>query len=158
MDEMYTYTVVASDIDGDTLSYSLEEEPTGMLISSNLITWTPAEGTTTSGEVTLTVSDGELNVTETFTITVKASSSIENAETEHITLYPNPTHGNFHIQFSETYDDIGLSISDLTGKIITTQRFYNTDRIESRIVGQKGVYIANIELGAETVRFKLLKK
>jgi len=40
----YRYNVIASDADGDALSYSLSDAPAGMQISSDgRITWTPAE-------------------------------------------------------------------------------------------------------------------
>jgi hypothetical protein len=76
-DEQYTYQVVVNDPDdsGLNLSYSLSNEPSGMVVStSGLITWTPGNGVTTSGQVTLTVSDGgedsAANAVQLFTVTV----------------------------------------------------------------------------------------
>jgi hypothetical protein len=80
----YTYTVVATDPEGTTLSYNLSNAPTGMVINNNVITWTPAEGITTSGKVTLTVSDGKLSITETFTVLVT------NTKITLIVQSPNP--------------------------------------------------------------------
>lgn len=40
--ELYQYQVIASDEDGDALSYALLEAPNGMAINGNLIQWTPA--------------------------------------------------------------------------------------------------------------------
>ena len=70
-DEPYSYDVNATDPDdGDTLTYSLTVNPTGMNINSSTgaITWTP----TTIGDydVTVKVSDGELFETQSFTIVV----------------------------------------------------------------------------------------
>ncbi len=74
-DEPYSYDVDATDSDGDTLTYSLTTKPSGMTINSStgLITWTP----TTSGyyNVTVKVSDGELNDTQSFTITVEEAGT-----------------------------------------------------------------------------------
>lgn len=70
-DEEYMYDVTVSDVDDTVFTYSLEWRPVGMTISdSGTIRWTPAGGITSSGEVLLAVSDGELEDTETFTITV----------------------------------------------------------------------------------------
>jgi len=72
-DTLYTYAPAATDAEGDTLIWSLINEPNGMLISSTTgyITWTPLEGVITSGVVILTVDDGNGGTdTETFTITV----------------------------------------------------------------------------------------
>jgi hypothetical protein len=78
--DTYTYTVIATDPDGDPLTYSLSGQPDGMTITGNIITWTPGDNITSSGEVTLTVSDGELNDTQTFTIIVVATEQITLAE------------------------------------------------------------------------------
>lgn len=82
-DQQYVFDVSASDPDaGTTLSYSLTNAPAGaggipgnaMAInsSSGRITWTPGEGQTSSGSVTLTVSDGALTDTQVFSISVTA--------------------------------------------------------------------------------------
>gem|GEM_PF-924350 len=72
-DEAYTYAATASDIDGDTLTWSLTEFPEGMAIdaSSGVISWTPANGVETAN-VTLVVADADASATQTFTITVVA--------------------------------------------------------------------------------------
>ena len=62
---------------GTALIFSLSNRPTGMTISTTgLIQWTPTEGVTTSGPVTVTVADGgedgALPDSEVFTITVTA--------------------------------------------------------------------------------------
>ena len=55
-------TVVDTDDenDGVNLSWSLTDAPVGMTISSTgVIEWTPTEGVLTSGQVTVSVADGE---------------------------------------------------------------------------------------------------
>ena len=78
-DTLYTYTATVTDPDdannGTDLTWSLSGAPAGMVVSSTgVVTWTPTEGVTTSGAVTLTVSDGNedgaVDATEVFTITV----------------------------------------------------------------------------------------
>ena len=67
---LYTYNVVATDTDGDTLTYSLTSSPSGMTIDSStgVISWTPnAVG---DYNVTLKVSDGGLFDTQSFTIKI----------------------------------------------------------------------------------------
>ena len=70
--QQYTYSVFVDDPDDTTLFYALNNEPTGMAVSVNGdITWTPSPGTSTSGTVTLTVSDDEGAFdTENFVISV----------------------------------------------------------------------------------------
>ncbi len=68
----YSYDVEATDSDGDTLTYSLAQSPAGMTIdaSSGLIQWTP--GVSGAFPVSVSVSDGTLQATQVFTLTVVA--------------------------------------------------------------------------------------
>jgi bacillopeptidase F len=70
---LYSYTVIASDADGDALIYSLDVAPPGMNIdpASGLIAWTPAIGQTGPQAVTVRAEDtGGLFATQPFTIAV----------------------------------------------------------------------------------------
>jgi len=73
--QAYSYDVEATDPDGDTLTYSLVGPPAGMTInfSTGLIAWTP----TTSGNynVIVSVSDGALFATQSFTVIVQGSGT-----------------------------------------------------------------------------------
>jgi RHS repeat-associated protein len=74
--QLYSYDVDANDPNGDTLIYSLQISPAGMLIDSNtgLITWTP----TSTGDVNVTVlvddNNGETD-TQSFVINVTDNTS-----------------------------------------------------------------------------------
>jgi hypothetical protein len=75
--ETFTYSYQANVIDpeenndGSSLLWSLSGYPSGMTISPfGLITWTPSIGTTTSGTVTLSVSDGTSSNNENFIVSV----------------------------------------------------------------------------------------
>jgi VCBS repeat-containing protein len=56
--QAFSYTAEAEDVDGDTLTWTIANTPSGMTFNqlSGVINWTPAE--TGSVEVTLTVDDG----------------------------------------------------------------------------------------------------
>lgn len=66
----YSYHVFATDPNGDNLTYSLLAYPNGMTINSStgLITWIPTNNQVREYEVEIEVSDGELSVTQTFTV------------------------------------------------------------------------------------------
>ncbi len=75
--KVYSYQVEAEDPDGDVLSYSLSGGPEGMEITTDgLITWTPKESVTTA-EVTVVVSDGNLQDTQSYTISVTEDDALE---------------------------------------------------------------------------------
>ena len=68
----YTYDVEATDPNGDTLTYSLTVNPTGMIINSTtgVINWTPTESQIGENEVVVEVSDVSRSTIQEFTITV----------------------------------------------------------------------------------------
>ena len=69
----YAYNVEATDPDsGDTSTFSLTTNPTGMTIDSvtGIIYWTPTSEQVEDNDVTVEVSDGKLTDTQNFTITV----------------------------------------------------------------------------------------
>ncbi|WNO11572.1 putative Ig domain-containing protein [Teredinibacter sp. KSP-S5-2] len=65
----YAYAVKASDVDGDTLAYSLVEGPSGLAISGDgVVSWKPSA--TGNYDVTLSVSDGQAVSSQNYTIAV----------------------------------------------------------------------------------------
>ena len=79
----YAYTVNATDPDGDTLTYSLTTNPTGMTINSTtgVISWRPTSTQLGNHSVTVEVSDGSLSAIQSFIIKVSVAPII-----------PSPTH------------------------------------------------------------------
>jgi len=77
----YTYEVVATDPDGDTLTYTLSVKPEGMTINeqTGAVSWTPIETQIGEYQVIIEVSDGKDSISQTFAITVAETllSSIE---------------------------------------------------------------------------------
>jgi hypothetical protein len=136
------YTVIAFDIDGDDLTYSLNGQPADMLISSNIISWTPAEGTTTSGEVTLTVSDGELNATETFTISVSLTG-IEDINTEGLLLYPNPVRDILTIQSTCIIEY--LQLVSVNGAIVLSETVNGSEKLLDLQHLNTGIYLLQLK-------------
>jgi hypothetical protein len=140
--ETYTYTVTATDEDGDVLTYKLSNEPAGMTISGTEITWTPANGVTTSGEVTLTVSDGILTDTEKFTVVVDKPSYIENKKENKLLLYPNPIKSGLNISGKETIDHI--EIISATGALVYHEMVSSPQVYINLEFLQRGVYYVHI--------------
>jgi hypothetical protein len=73
--EAYTYNIQATDPEGDNLAYTLTTKPVGMMISNEgVINWLP--NTLGIIEITIEVSDGELNDTQSFAIEVTAPDRV----------------------------------------------------------------------------------
>jgi hypothetical protein len=67
----YAYQLAATDPDGDTVSFSLQQGPAGLTLTGALLTWTP--GPVGSHAVRVTASDGKGgSATQQFTIAVSA--------------------------------------------------------------------------------------
>ena len=74
-DTPYSYDVDATDPDDDTLTYSLTTHPSSMTInpSNGLISWTP--DSIGNYDVTVSVSDGDLEDTQSFVVSVVPQST-----------------------------------------------------------------------------------
>ncbi len=128
-DTLYSYDVDATDPENASLTYSLTSAPAGMTInaSSGVIAWTPTEGVSSSGTVTVSVSDGGLSNTQSFTITVTAvndapvisSSSITTATQGVVYSYDvNATDAESGtLTFALTTSPAGMAINASTGVI-----------------------------------------
>ena len=78
------FTVSATDSDGDDLTYSTSDLPTGAAfdVTTKTFTWTPTYDQSGSYEVTFQVSDGENNDEERITITVGNSNRAPTANND----------------------------------------------------------------------------
>lgn len=87
VDSLYQYNVTATDADGDTLTYQLQNRPAGMLINSTtgVVTWTPTAGQLGTHTITVAAVDGQAGGTQTFTLRV---ATVNRAPT--ITSQPPP--------------------------------------------------------------------
>jgi len=153
--QLYTYTVIATDVDNSTLTYSLGGQPTGMTIAGNVISWTPGSGIITSGEITLTVSDGSLSDTQKFTITVTPASAVDETTADSFTISPNPATDKVTIRAGVNITSV--QIIDITGKIISkqvcdgTEVFLDVDNLSN------GLYFIKVKLGGNIKVKKLIK-
>lgn len=154
---LYTYLVAASDIDNSTLLYSLSGQPSGMEINNNIITWTPATGITTSGEVTLTVSDGTLTDTEKFTISVTPLTGIDGKKEVNLSIWPNPT--TSYVTIVSPVKIISAQVIDVTGKIVITRYADDVKLVIDEIVSYpRGIYFVKVKTITETKVLKLIKQ
>ncbi len=139
----YTYQVHATDPDGDVLSYSLVEAPTGMTISdTGLVEWTPQDGDAGVHHVAIRVEDpyGLFDKQE-YDITVEPHEEPNQPPT--VTASANPTSGTapLTVQFTAT-------ASDPDG-VITAYHWYFGDGTESTEQNPEHTYT---EAGTFTAR------
>lgn len=152
---LYTYNVAATDVDNTTLTYSLSGQPAGMSITDNVINWTPGTGVTTSGEITVTVSDGSLTATQSFTIAVSPQTGINDPEADSFTISPNPA--TDIVKISANFTIRSVQVIDITGKVIRTET--SDDSFTTIDVGDlsKGFYFIKVKSDSFTKVKKLIK-
>ncbi len=160
--DTYTYTVVVADTENDVLTYMISNAPEGMSIDGNVISWAPAEGTNTSGEVTLTVSDGELSDYEVFTISVTTPvNSVENHSMVW-KVFPNPASDALFIECEDIQKaGIGIQIIGTDGKIYRNKQLnsLNTNKLTINLYGiPTGIYCCRLLMDNQVENIKFIKK
>ena len=77
----YSYTLLPSDADGDALTLSTSTLPAWLSFNSTtgILSGTPAQGDAGEQAITLTVSDGTDDITQSFTISVTVPDPVNNA-------------------------------------------------------------------------------
>ncbi len=75
VDSLLTFTVNATDPDGDQITYSAQNLPAGATFENGVFNWTPATDQAGFNLVTFVASDGQLQASETITITVSQDNN-----------------------------------------------------------------------------------
>jgi len=61
-------------------------------------------------------------------------------------IYPNPTDGTFYLSLEQTYENIALSITDVTGREIATYRFENQNKLSLSPDLLPGIYFIRVNM------------
>lgn len=128
-DTLFTYTITASDADNDPLTYTLVQNPPGLTLTGNTITWTPTNDHVGRNTVTVEVKDttnGTVTL-HTFVLTVENvndtpvifSTAPLNAVVETPFVYPVNTYDvdGDPLVFSMTGAPAGMAIDPATGAV-----------------------------------------
>lgn len=76
-----------------------------------------------------------------------------------VKLFPNPTNGEFNIEFNEFQEHVNINVYALSGELIFENQYTGVDFINSNLPLSSGIYFVKISGNNEnTVVFKLVKK
>ena len=75
-----------------------------------------------------------------------------------ISVFPNPTKGHISINLDKEYTNINVNITDVTGRIVKTKRFYNTQQFGLSIDKPAGIYYIEVNTGENKAVSKLIKE
>jgi RHS repeat-associated protein/uncharacterized repeat protein (TIGR01451 family) len=154
--EGYAYDVIASDADGDALSYTLQQFPNGMTVNATgEVRWTPASGQLGTHEIELVVADGR-GGTATQTWPISVGSSGGGNRTPQITTAPgtNATAGSLYqydvnatdadgdtLVYSLVQAPAGMTIDTATGLVTWTPAAAGTFAVGVRVDDGNGAGI-----------------
>ncbi|MDY0282621.1 MAG: T9SS type A sorting domain-containing protein, partial [Salinivirgaceae bacterium] len=95
-------------------------------------------------------------------ITLKVSSVVLGLEMNtlsNLSLYPNPSNGTFAIDMGREYPDVTVRIYNLTGQIISSEKYASVRIIEGQINNLPGIYFVNvINLSGESTTLRIIKQ
>lgn len=91
-------------------------------------------------------------------VSIQSVNVGEIAFAEGIQIYPNPTEGELAIRFSETYQNIELSLYDVSGKLLDQMVLSETERLDYTIQAPKGIYTIHLKSDQNTAVFSVIKK
>lgn len=114
----FSYNVIANDVEGDALSYSLTSAPTGMTINNatGTINWTPTIATTAS--VTVLVNDGFNTSSEVFKIESKPDTAGLTASESSVLLGDSSTDRGTQVSASYTVKNTGTqTLTDIKAEL-----------------------------------------
>lgn len=90
--------------------------------------------------------------------TVTGVGIMENGFGKEILLFPNPTDGNFSIDLGENYQSVIVTVTDLSGKLILSNTYEDSQLLNLNIDEIAGVYLLIIESGSKKKIIRLVKE
>jgi len=89
---------------------------------------------------------------------VMVSGIIENDFESGIFLHPNPTKGDVCISLGRTYQKIIIKVTDLSGRMISTELIKGSDQVNVNLIGTQGVYLIIIKTADHSAILKVVKE
>jgi dienelactone hydrolase len=83
---------------------------------------------------------------------------IENTFCNSLTIYPNPTAGNFSIDLGESYKSTTINLTNLNGKLIQSKNYNESQLLNLKLKQPAGIYLLIIESGNEKAVIRLVKE
>jgi len=112
---------------------------------------------TTNGDYAVEITKNGYSATS-ICYTVIGVGVVENSFNNEILLYPNPTNGNFSIDIGETFNTVKITITDMSGKLIQSKNYNESQLINLELEFPAGVYLVKIESRDKKSVIRLIKE
>ena len=126
------------------------------IAGANSINYTP----TVSGIYTIEVdfSNGCPTLSPPYSFSLTSANNNYNFN-QKVHLYPNPTSKSINLEITTIYDEIIIKVRDLSGKLITTKKYYSTNNITFEMDQAAGIYLIEvINQEGSSAEFKVVKR
>jgi hypothetical protein len=151
-------TLSATDIDNDALTFVIDQQPVhgNVVLTDNVVTYTPNENFNGSDSFTFYASDGVENssIAKVY-IEVEATLGVEHYQKNDIKVYPNPFSGYLTVELRQAEE---ISVFDLKGRLLKTYITVNTVNHLQLDVLPDGVYILSIKRNNQFINKKIIKQ
>lgn len=87
-----------------------------------------------------------------------ANEIVENSFSKSLSIYPNPTDGNFSIDLGTIYQKIQIEISDISGKMIDSKSSSQSQIINISLDNPAGIYLISIQADDQKATLRLVKE
>jgi uncharacterized repeat protein (TIGR02543 family) len=108
-----------------------------------------------SASTTLTMPAANVSVTASY----KDVTAVPELHSESVKVYPNPSTGIFYLQMPAGCNNIHVSVSDITGKIVTESLLSINGQVAIDLTGKTaGIYLVRLQNGNNSIVKKVVLK
>lgn len=98
-------------------------------------------------------------VDTSFCAQISTVSVVENPDLIHMNVFPNPTNGEFTVNFGNTVSKAQVRILDVQGRIIESRQLINTSMLTFDISSaSQGIYVVEVQTDNGRALFKIVKQ
>jgi hypothetical protein len=83
---------------------------------------------------------------------------VENSFENEMTISPNPSNGNFAINLGSVCENIMVSITDVSGRLIDSKKFTNQQMLNLSIAQPAGIYFIDVQTDNKKVFLRCVKQ
>ena len=113
---------------------------------------------TASGEYTVELTENSCVDTAVCVVIASTVGIAENSFEGQLRVYPNPTQGDVTLDLGKAHASITVTVYDIHSRLVQTQSFSHTDKVNISLDQPKGVYFVHVASADEKAIVRLIKE